>query len=126
VADIEVAIVGAGAIGLACAARLARSGRSVIVLERNLHEGEESSTRNSGVIHAGLYNAPGSLKATTCVEGRARLYARCERENLPHMRCGKLVVATDAAERADRGFKGANCHPHQPSARRVYPPAVLP
>jgi L-2-hydroxyglutarate oxidase LhgO len=99
VADIEVAIVGAGAVGLACAARLARDGRSVIVLERNLREGEESSTRNSGVIHAGLYYAPGSLKASTCVEGRARLYARCERENLPHMRCGKLVVATDAAER---------------------------
>jgi L-2-hydroxyglutarate oxidase LhgO len=99
VADIEVAIVGAGAVGLACAARLARDGRSLIVLERNLREAEESSTRNSGVIHAGLYYAPGSLKALTCVEGRDRLYARCARESLPHMRCGKLVVATDAAER---------------------------
>jgi L-2-hydroxyglutarate oxidase LhgO len=99
VADIEVAIIGAGAVGLACAARLARDGRSVIVLERNLREAEESSTRNSGVIHAGLYYAPGSLKAITCVEGRERLYARCERENLPHMRCGKLVVATSEAER---------------------------
>jgi len=99
VADIEVAIVGAGVVGLACAARLARDGRSVIVLERNLREAEETSSRNSGVIHAGLYYAPGSLKALTCVEGRARLYARCERENLPHKRCGKLVVATDEAER---------------------------
>ncbi len=67
--DIDVAIVGAGVIGLACAARLARGGRSVIVIERNAREAEETSTRNSGVIHAGLYYAQGSLKALTCVEG---------------------------------------------------------
>ncbi|HMI90226.1 MAG TPA: NAD(P)/FAD-dependent oxidoreductase, partial [Polyangiales bacterium] len=61
--------------------------------------GQESSARNSGVIHAGLYYPSGSLKALTCVEGRERLYARCAREELPHRRCGKLVVATNEAER---------------------------
>lgn len=99
-ADVDVAVVGAGAVGLACAARLARAGRSVMVLERHPRAGEETSSRNSGVIHAGLYYAPGSLKAATCVEGRERLYARCLREGLPHLRCGKLLVATDEAERA--------------------------
>ncbi len=98
--DIDVAIVGAGVVGLACAARLARRGRSVLVIERRSAVGEETTSRNSGVIHAGLYYAPGSLKALTCVEGRARLYARCEREALPHRKCGKLVVATEDAERA--------------------------
>jgi L-2-hydroxyglutarate oxidase LhgO len=98
--EVEVAVVGAGAVGLACAARLARAGRSVIVIERNRGAGEETSARNSGVVHAGLYYAPGSLKALTCVEGRQRLYARCERERLPVLRCGKLVVASDDAERA--------------------------
>ena len=98
--DFEVAIVGGGVVGLACAARLARAGRSLIVLERHDRPGEESSTRNSGVIHAGLYYAPGSLKAELCVEGRERLYARCAREDLPHRRCGKLVVACEESERA--------------------------
>jgi L-2-hydroxyglutarate oxidase LhgO len=97
--DIDVAIVGAGVVGLACAARLARGGHSVVVIERHMGVGEETSSRNSGVIHAGLYYAVGSLKALTCVEGRARLYARCQREALPHARLGKLLVATDEAER---------------------------
>jgi L-2-hydroxyglutarate oxidase LhgO len=97
--DVDVVVVGAGVVGLACAARLARAGRSVMILERNARAGEETSARNSGVIHAGLYYPAGSLKALTCVEGRERLYARCDREGLPHRRCGKLVVATDEAER---------------------------
>ncbi len=101
-ADLEadVAVIGAGAVGLACAARLARGGRSVVILERNDRCGEETSARNSGVVHAGLYSDPGSWKARLCVEGRARLYARCAREGLPHRRCGKLVVAQDGDERA--------------------------
>jgi L-2-hydroxyglutarate oxidase LhgO len=99
-ADVDVVVVGAGAVGLACAARLARAGCSVLIVERHPRVGEETSTRNSGVIHAGLYYAPGSLKALTCVEGRLRLYARCEREQLPHLRCGKLLVACDDAERS--------------------------
>ncbi|MFI5308800.1 MAG: NAD(P)/FAD-dependent oxidoreductase, partial [Polyangiales bacterium] len=98
--EVDVAIVGAGAVGLACAAVLASSGHGVIVIERRKLIGEETSSRNSGVIHAGLYYPHGSLKALSCVEGRARVYARCAREGLAHRKCGKLVVATDDAERA--------------------------
>ena len=98
--DVDVAVIGAGAVGLACAARLARDGRSVLILEALSAVGQEGTARNSGVIHAGLYYATDSLKAITCVEGRARLYARCERESLPYQRCGKLVVATSDAERS--------------------------
>jgi L-2-hydroxyglutarate oxidase LhgO len=98
--EIDAAVIGAGAVGLACAARLARAGRSVLILEALSAVGQETSARNSGVIHAGLYYPTGSLKALTCVEGRARLYARCAREQLPHRRCGKLVVATTEAERS--------------------------
>lgn len=96
--DVDVAIVGAGVVGLACAARVARAGRSVVVVERHGRAGQETSSRNSGVVHAGLYYPCGSLKARTCVEGRALLYARCERHGLPHRRIGKLLVATDASE----------------------------
>jgi L-2-hydroxyglutarate oxidase LhgO len=99
VADFDVAIVGGGVVGLACAASLARAKRQVIVLERHARLGDEVSSRNSGVIHAGLYYPVGSQKALTCVEGRARLYARCAREGLPHEKLGKLLVATDEAER---------------------------
>jgi L-2-hydroxyglutarate oxidase LhgO len=97
-ADIELAIIGGGIVGMACAARLARAGHELVVIERHAQFGQECSSRNSGVIHAGLYYEPASLKAMTCVEGRDRLYARCIREGLPHRKCGKLVVATDAAE----------------------------
>jgi L-2-hydroxyglutarate oxidase LhgO len=100
VIEVDAAVVGAGAVGLACAARLARAGHSVLILEALAAVGQESSARNSGVIHAGLYYPSGSLKALSCVEGRARLYARCAREQIPHLRCGKLVVATDDRERS--------------------------
>jgi L-2-hydroxyglutarate oxidase LhgO len=94
----EVAIVGAGVVGLACAARIAREGHDVTLIER--HEGiaRETSSRNSGVIHAGIYYTPGSLKATSCVEGRALLYARCERDRVPHAKTGKIIVATETSE----------------------------
>lgn len=98
--DVDVAVVGAGAVGLACAARIARAGRSVLILEALGAVGQETSARNSGVIHAGLYYASGSLKALTCVEGRERLYARCARDGVPHRRCGKLLVACDERERS--------------------------
>ena len=98
--DVDTVIVGAGVVGLACAARLARAGRSVIVLERNDRVGQETSSRHSGVIHAGLYYPAGSLKALTCVEGRRALYERCERLALPHAKLGKLLVAADAEEAA--------------------------
>jgi L-2-hydroxyglutarate oxidase LhgO len=98
--DVDTVVIGAGVVGLACAAALARRGLSVGVVERNRKVGQETSARNSGVIHAGLYYPAGSLKARLCVEGRALLYARCERHGVPHRRCGKLLVATDAAELA--------------------------
>ena len=94
----EVAVVGAGVVGLACAAELARAGRSVVVLERHDRPGTETSSRNSQVIHAGLYYAPGSLKAVACIEGRELLYERCARLGIGHRRLGKIVVATTEAE----------------------------
>jgi L-2-hydroxyglutarate oxidase LhgO len=96
--DVHTVIIGAGAVGLACAAVLARRGATVAVLERNRLVGQETSARNSGVIHAGLYYPTGSLKAALCVAGRERVYARCAREGLPHRQCGKIVVATDDGE----------------------------
>lgn len=97
-ADVDVAVVGAGVVGLACAARLARAGRSVVLIERHASAGQETSSRNSGVVHAGLYYPPGSLKADACVEGRELLYERCRRHAIPHRKLGKLLVATDDAE----------------------------
>ena len=90
----EVAVIGGGVIGLACGAELARRGRAVVVLERNPAVGLETSSRNSEVIHAGIYYPGGSLKAASCVEGRDLLYARCERYGMAHARVGKLIVAT--------------------------------
>jgi L-2-hydroxyglutarate oxidase LhgO len=96
--EIDVAVIGGGVVGLACAFALAKRGASVCVLEREARVGHGTSTRNSGVIHAGLYYPAGSLKATLCVDGRDRLYAFCTQHQVPHQRCGKLVVATTDAE----------------------------
>lgn len=98
--DFDTAVVGAGAVGLACAAELAKAGRSVVVLERHARPGQDTSSRNSGVIHAGLYYPTGSLKAMTCVEGRRRLYQRCRSHGIGHEKTGKLVVATEPEEEA--------------------------
>lgn len=97
---MDVAIIGAGAVGLATAALLASRGDSVIVLEQHARFGQETSSRNSGVIHAGLYYPPGSLKAELCVRGRELVYARAARDAIAHRRTGKLIVACEAAERA--------------------------
>jgi L-2-hydroxyglutarate oxidase LhgO len=98
VIDIDVAIIGAGAVGLASAALLAARGDSVLVLEQHGRFGQETSARNSGVIHAGLYYPPGSLKASLCVRGRQLLYARATRQGLAHRRTGKLIIACDETE----------------------------
>ena len=97
--DVDVLVVGAGIVGLATAAALARSGRRVLVLERREAIARETTSRSSEVVHAGLYYPEGSLKARLCVEGRERLYARCAERGVPHRALGKLVVAADAAER---------------------------
>jgi len=95
---IDVAIIGAGAVGLAAGAQLAKKGRLVYVIERHNSFGQETSSRNSEVIHAGIYYTPGSLKAKTCVEGKRLLYAICEKNKIPYNRCGKLIVANSKDE----------------------------
>jgi len=95
---VDCVVVGAGVVGLAVARALALAGREVIVLEAADGIGTETSSRNSEVIHAGIYYPKGSLMARTCVEGRRRLYAYCAEHGVPHRNCGKLIVATNAQE----------------------------
>lgn len=95
---VDCVVVGAGVVGLAVARALALQGREVLVLEAADAMGTGTSARNSEVIHAGLYYATGSLKARLCVQGREMLYDYCAERHVPHQRCGKLVVATDAAQ----------------------------
>ena len=96
----ECVVIGAGVVGLAVARALAESGHEVLVLEAEAAIGTGISARSSEVIHAGLYYPQGSLKAQWCVEGRERLYAYCAEHGVEHRRCGKLIVATDPAQRA--------------------------
>lgn len=96
--SIDTLIIGAGALGLACAARLAQPGQSTLLVEAEPLIGSHGSSRNSEVIHAGLYYPPGSLKAELCREGRERLYAWCATNGVAHRRIGKLLVAVDAPE----------------------------
>ena len=92
---VECIVIGAGVVGLAVARALALRGREVIVLERHDVIGSEVSSRNSGVIHAGLYYPNGSVKARVCVAGKHALYDFCESHGVAHARTGKLVVATE-------------------------------
>ncbi|HYD87555.1 MAG TPA: NAD(P)/FAD-dependent oxidoreductase [Vitreimonas sp.] len=98
--QIDAAVIGAGAVGLACAAELARRGREVLVVEAADCIGSGTSSRNSEVIHAGMYYPTGSLKHTMCVRGRRMLYDYLAARGVAHRKCGKLIVATDAAEEA--------------------------
>jgi L-2-hydroxyglutarate oxidase LhgO len=97
---VECLVIGGGVIGLAVARRLAVAGIETLVLEREAVHGSQASSRNSEVIHAGLYYTPGSLKARLCVRGRQQLYRYCEERGVSHRRCGKLVVATTDDESA--------------------------
>lgn len=97
---MDVIVIGAGVVGLAIARRFALAGQSVMVLEQHPTPGQETSSRNSEVLHAGIYYRPGSLKAQLCVQGREQLVAYCERRQIPHRLLGKLILATDEAGEA--------------------------
>ena len=96
--DIECLVIGAGVVGLAIARELALAGTEVLVLEAEEGIGMGTSSRNSEVIHAGLYYPQGSLKARLCVEGKQQLYAYCDTRHIPYKRLGKLLVATNDSQ----------------------------
>jgi L-2-hydroxyglutarate oxidase LhgO len=96
--DFDVVVVGGGVVGLATARACTLKGLQVLVLEAAEHVGFGISSRNSEVIHAGLHYPQGSLKARLCVRGSEALYSYCQRRGIPHNRCGKLVVATEASQ----------------------------
>jgi L-2-hydroxyglutarate oxidase LhgO len=98
---VDAVVIGAGVVGLAVARALALSGREVWVLESEASIGSGISARNSEVIHAGIYYPQGSLKARLCVQGKQMLYAYCAERGVAHHRCGKLLVATSAAQMAE-------------------------
>ena len=93
-----IVVAGAGVVGLSCALAAARRGLAVCVIEPRPRPGQETSTHNSGVIHAGLYHPPDSLKTRLCHEGRERLYAFCREFDVPYLHCGKLIVGGSGDE----------------------------
>ncbi|MCX5471306.1 NAD(P)/FAD-dependent oxidoreductase [Alcaligenes sp. A-TC2] len=99
--DVDCIVLGAGVVGLACARQMAQQGMEVLLIEQTASIGNGVSSRNSEVIHAGIYYTPGSLKARLCVEGKARLYDYCQEHHVDHARCGKLIVATTPEQEAD-------------------------
>jgi L-2-hydroxyglutarate oxidase LhgO len=100
-ADAALTVIGGGVVGLAIAAEAAQKHAPLYLIERNEKYGQETSSRNSEVIHAGIYYAAGSFKAKLCVEGRDMLYALCEKNGIPHRRITKIITATNPAEAGD-------------------------
>lgn len=98
--ETQTVVIGAGVVGLAVARQLAMAGRDVIILESCSRIGEGISSRNSEVIHAGIYYPEGSLKASLCVSGRQKLYDYCVSRNVGHRKCGKWIVATNAGQQS--------------------------
>lgn len=105
---VDCVVIGAGVVGLAVARACALAGHETILLESASAIGTGTSSRNSEVIHAGLYYPPGSLKARLCIQGRQALYTYCESHNVPHWRCGKLIVATHDDQQATLQALAAN------------------
>src|SRR5690606_14915705 len=99
-ADIDCVVLGAGVVGLAVARELAQAGREVMVIEASEAIGTGTSSRNSEVIHAGIYYEPGSLKARLCVAGKHMLYDYCDQRGVPYKRTGKLIVAATPEQSA--------------------------
>jgi L-2-hydroxyglutarate oxidase LhgO len=97
--DACITVIGAGVVGLAVAEKISSATSSVFVIEKNSSFGQETSSRNSEVIHAGIYYPEGSLKARLCVRGKELLYSFCEKNDVPFRNCGKLIVAVDETER---------------------------
>ncbi len=96
--DFEIAVIGGGVVGLAIASRLSVKHPNLVLLEKNSKYGEETSSRNSEVIHAGIYYKPGSLKALLCVEGRERMYSLCKQNNIAHKQITKLITSSTPEE----------------------------
>ena len=96
--DADITIIGAGVVGLAIAEKVSEEHNNVFLIEKHLSFGQETSSRNSEVIHAGIYYTMGSLKARLCVEGKWLLYDYCKKYNIPYNNCGKLIVATSKEE----------------------------
>jgi L-2-hydroxyglutarate oxidase LhgO len=95
---VDAVVIGAGVVGLACAYELTKRLDTVVVIEREVGPGREISSRNSGVVHAGIYYPSDSLKTKLCIEGNRRLYEWCETHEVPHQHTGKLIVATSTED----------------------------
>ncbi len=104
---VDAVVIGAGVVGLAVAAELSRAGRETVILEAAPTYGSGTSSRNSEVVHAGIYYPRGSLKAQLCVEGREALYRFCQAHGVTYRRCGKLIVATESELQTLRGIAQA-------------------